>query len=567
MNQILATSCLWVGMALALPVAQAQVTTQTPATPAIATAAAVDGTVFVTRSGTRQVLLARGSGLQLGDAINTTRNSTVRLKFTDGGETVVRPESTIVVQAYQFQQETPANDNLLLSLLKGGLRALTGAIGKRGNPDAYQLRANTATVGIRGTDYSVRLCQQDCDADVEATLLRNRATPVAARAVQVRGVAKVMRASTTPITLKEGEPLYSGDMLQTQLDSHVVLVFSDGARITVNPTSQMAITEYNNDTQPAGKGIGSMIIDMFKGGLRVATGLIGKSSPSNVKVRTATSTVGIRGTVFDLACAPSASADSGGAAGLGDMPCDESLFAQAREGIITLSGTQGEALVLPAGQSGRVNGMNAPARALQVIPEMFRNLQTPAPESIPANIEALFGLSALPDTSEGVLLTVHEGGKNAQGWGQPGEELFIYFFDGTVEVSDGETTQTVTDGGYAKRTAVSEYRQQGRGGLGIKAMKLNSDRGSLVGGLVVGEADEVIAIKESGQIIRSSVAEVPAKGRDTMGVRFVGLTGNDAVAVIALYPEASAEEESTTVESDAGVEPVIEPALEEDSGE
>jgi DNA gyrase subunit A len=102
---------------------------------------------------------------------------------------------------------------------------------------------------------------------------------------------------------------------------------------------------------------------------------------------------------------------------------------------------------------------------------------------------------------------------------------------------------TVTDGGFAKRTAVSQYRQQGRGGLGIKAMKLNEDRGSLVGGLVVQESDEVIAIKVSGQITRSAVAEVPAKGRDTMGVKFVGVTGEDAVSVIAINPESSAEEE------------------------
>ena len=82
---------------------------------------------------------------------------------------------------------------------------------------------------------------------------------------------------------------------------------------------------------------------------------------------------------------------------------------------------------------------------------------------------------------------------------------------------------TVTDGGFAKRTHVAEYRQQGRGGLGIKAMKLNEDRGSLVGGLVVTDNDEVIAIKASGQITRSAVAEVPVKGRDTMGVKFVGV--------------------------------------------
>jgi DNA gyrase subunit A len=100
---------------------------------------------------------------------------------------------------------------------------------------------------------------------------------------------------------------------------------------------------------------------------------------------------------------------------------------------------------------------------------------------------------------------------------------------------------TVTDGGFAKRTRVSEYRQQGRGGLGIKAMKLNEDRGSLVGGLVVTDNDEVIAIKASGQITRSAVAEVPIKGRDTMGVRFIGVGDKDAVVVIALNPETTSE--------------------------
>ena len=102
---------------------------------------------------------------------------------------------------------------------------------------------------------------------------------------------------------------------------------------------------------------------------------------------------------------------------------------------------------------------------------------------------------------------------------------------------------TVTDGGFAKRTRVSEYRQQGRGGLGIKAMKLNEDRGRLVGGLVVSEHDQIIAIKASGQITRSDVAEVSVKGRDTMGVKFVGVKGDDSVVVIALNPEATEEAE------------------------
>ena len=103
---------------------------------------------------------------------------------------------------------------------------------------------------------------------------------------------------------------------------------------------------------------------------------------------------------------------------------------------------------------------------------------------------------------------------------------------------------TATDGGYAKRTLVSEYRRQGRGGLGIKAMALSEDRGSLVGGLVVQEADEVIAIRTSGQLTRSAVAEVPVKGRSTMGVKFVSVRGKDAVSIIALNPEHEEPDDS-----------------------
>jgi len=132
-----------------------------------------------------------------------------------------------------------------------------------------------------------------------------------------------------------------------------------------------------------------------------------------------------------------------------------------------------------------------------------------------------------------------------------GDALLSMSVIGADMPEDDRFVFTVTDGGFAKRTAVSEYRQQGRGGLGIKAMKLNEDRGSLVGGLVVQESDAVIAIKSSGQITRSAVAEVPVKGRDTMGVKFVGVADDDAVSVIALNPESSAEEaEAEAVDPD-----------------
>ena len=102
---------------------------------------------------------------------------------------------------------------------------------------------------------------------------------------------------------------------------------------------------------------------------------------------------------------------------------------------------------------------------------------------------------------------------------------------------------TVTDGGWAKRTNVDEYRVQGRGGLGIKAMKLQGARGSLVGAMVVTDTDEVMAIRGSGQVTRSPARDVPAKGRDTMGVKFVAVGAADSVVGIARNTEREVDDE------------------------
>jgi DNA gyrase subunit A len=100
-------------------------------------------------------------------------------------------------------------------------------------------------------------------------------------------------------------------------------------------------------------------------------------------------------------------------------------------------------------------------------------------------------------------------------------------------VTEDAYSFVVTEGGFAKRTAVSEYRVQGRGGLGIKVAKLAEERGDLVGALLVQETDEVLVIMESGKVMRASVSEVPAKGRDTMGVIFSKPDKNDRIIGIA----------------------------------
>ena len=112
-------------------------------------------------------------------------------------------------------------------------------------------------------------------------------------------------------------------------------------------------------------------------------------------------------------------------------------------------------------------------------------------------------------------------------------------------VADDGFVFIATEGGYAKRTSVSEYRVQNRGGFGIKVAKLAENRGDLVGALIVAEEDEVLAVLAGGKVVRSNVAEVPAKGRNTMGVVFARFDDEDRIIGIARNSERNLDSEDS----------------------
>jgi DNA gyrase subunit A len=100
---------------------------------------------------------------------------------------------------------------------------------------------------------------------------------------------------------------------------------------------------------------------------------------------------------------------------------------------------------------------------------------------------------------------------------------------------------TATDGGYGKKTPLEEYRLQGRGGIGIKAAKIDTDsRGSLVSALVIKDEDEVLAITSAGTVMRTPAAEVRQTGRDSMGVKLVNLA--EGVQVLSVTKNAETEQ-------------------------
>lgn len=386
-----------------------------------ARAVAVQGTVFITRADGRRSTLAEGSALQTGDTLNTTRNSTVRVRFTDGGETLLRPESAMQVQAYRFDAERPEADSLVLRLVRGGLRAITGQISKRGNVDAYRLNINTATVGIRGTDYSARLCANDCDtagASTPSTPAQpaattpsprsNSAAPVVARVVLQQGQINVLRESLER-PLAPGAALYAGDRLSSTSGAHAVLAFRDNTRVTLNPASAIELTEYSFN--PAQPDASNFLMRLVRGGLRVATGLIGKDNPRQFKVQTPTSTVGIRGTVFDLVCGDTHSSGAQPPPALSETECDRSLYALTRQGEIglTAEGSSAPELPVAAERAGVAADANGSTQLLEGVPDYFLRQTTPQPEAVPVDIEQLFGAAPPDNDTGGIFLLVRDG--------------------------------------------------------------------------------------------------------------------------------------------------------------
>lgn len=136
-----------------------------PLSEAMAAAAVVthlSGTLSVEKAGGGIKLLSQNSEVEQGDTLTTEKGAYARLKFTDGGEVTLRPGTRLKIDSYAYDETAPAGDSFVFSLLKGGLRTVTGLVGKRGNQNAYRLNTATATIGIRGTRYGALSCNGDC---------------------------------------------------------------------------------------------------------------------------------------------------------------------------------------------------------------------------------------------------------------------------------------------------------------------------------------------------------------------------------------------------------------------
>lgn len=393
--------------------------------PVAGTIKVVTGLVNLKSADGKQRFASAGTRLYTGDVINTQAKSTAVLEFVDTTQVALRPTSTFVVENYQYQPDQPIADKAEFKLVKGGLRTLTGLIGKRGNADAFAMRSETATIGIRGTDFTARICRSgDCNSLVPAEAERATTTnssnaDVAGRVSQLTGELSATNSKGQTRNLVRGAAVFAGDVVQVADNGFAVLAMADSTRLTLPGGSAMQMAAYRYLPSSPETSVASF--KLLKGAVRAVTGAIAKAEPKNVKFFTDTATIGIRGTALDMACT---SAPTGqGQQVLVQCTGGTNLLVEMRQGSIVVTAGANNTVV-NAGQAAQISAGQFNVQILNTLPGLLNTLPNsgPLPEQTPANFEAL---SSTP--------------VQALAGGAQGEEsqLFVSVNDGTIVISNG----------------------------------------------------------------------------------------------------------------------------------
>ncbi len=254
----------------------------------------VQGTALVERAGKPARILGAGENLEQKDVINVAQASHAVLEFTDKTRITLRPNTVFRVESYSAAQG-PAQ-GMVLGLSKGGFRAVTGNIGKQ-NPAAVRFQTDNVVLGIRGTEFDARLCEDDCSSE-------NRAKP-AVRAV-ARGAGRVIEvngAVTTgekdaPRELVAGAVVYEGETVNTGAGSNALILFRDGSRVTLPEDSRLAVTQFDFDERSPSKG--QARLKLLAGRAHVYTGQLAKVGPDAFLFETGAGMIRTAGAGFSV---------------------------------------------------------------------------------------------------------------------------------------------------------------------------------------------------------------------------------------------------------------------------
>ncbi|GAB3667929.1 FecR family protein [Ramlibacter alkalitolerans] len=353
------------------------------------------GVGFAQTPGETPRTLGRGLPLKEGDRLTTAEGASAIVRLADGTRMTIRPKSEIVLQQVQFRDKAPDN-GLLLQMVRGGLRAVTGLISK-GSPDAARIQTPSATIGIRGTDFDARLCARDCGTESAAVpeTARPNAVQASAKVVVAQGEVFAIDGAGQRRRLVEGGSIYPGDLVETARGAQAVLAFRDESRVTLGSQTRFRLDNFVYDEQNPGEG--RFLASILRGTVRALTGLIARANNRNVGFSSATASIGIRGTGFDVLCTGTCAGDVAAADSEGFTVWTWlGAIAVMQQGQTALQVLQaGQGLFIPA--SGVVQPVTS-----QPLVEGAR----PDQVSVPANLFATRGLS---DAEEGLFVFVREG--------------------------------------------------------------------------------------------------------------------------------------------------------------
>lgn len=182
----------------------------------IGTVESIAGTASALGAGGTMRVLAKDSQLFPGDIVQTEKDSAINLRFSDESKIALRAATRFKIDAYRFDRAKPAEDSAIFRLLKGGLRSVTGLIGKRGNPDAVRTVTATATIGIRGTDWAALSCVEGDPAceklDVPEEMRTTKGQPAAGLYFTVFEGTIYVASNTATLDFSAGTSGYARDL-------------------------------------------------------------------------------------------------------------------------------------------------------------------------------------------------------------------------------------------------------------------------------------------------------------------------------------------------------------------
>lgn len=352
------------------------------------------GVGFAQTPGETPRTLGRGLPLREGDRLTTSEGASAIIKLNDGTRMTVRPNSELVLQQYQFRENAPDN-SFLMQLVRGGFRAVTGVISKNA-PNAARIQTNTATIGIRGTDFDARLCTGECGQESRqiTDTARPNAVQASAKIVTAQGEVFAADGAGQRRRLVAGGSVYPGDVIETARGAQAVLAFRDETRVTLGSQTRFRLDNFVFDDKNAAEG--RFLASILRGSVRALTGLIAKANNRNVGFSTTTATIGIRGTGVDVICNGRCALEPP------EPGTGMTVWNWLGSVDVTLAGRT-EQEVLQAGQGLFIPGDGT----LQpVVNEPALEIPRPDRVEVPAK---LFAAADLSDASEGLFVFVRDG--------------------------------------------------------------------------------------------------------------------------------------------------------------